>query len=201
MLLPTSLMNKLTVFNVWSRKICPWVCILMIILLAGFCLKASAQTTFNCKKLLKQEIKAADNPKESLNNFTRHADCFGLDSADLRIYGQGPVLGTLLMARATKGNKRITYGDILTDINNAKKDTAYASMHNLIIAQMTLEKRRFTPDNWESSLKYLKVVGMPDSDMEAFHKYLIEKQEHHWTYRQLIVAYQMKKEAEASAKQ
>ena len=161
----------------------------------------SAQTVFNCKKLLKQEINAADNPKESLNNFTEHADCFGLDSADLRIYGQGPVLGTLLMARATNGNKKVTYGDILTDINKAKKDTGYTSMHNLIIAQMTLEKRRFTPDNWESSLKYLKVVGMPDSDMDAFHKYLMEKQEHHWTYRQLIVAYRMKKDADAPVKQ
>ncbi len=182
------------------RKLC--LLELLIVILAFICCNddASAQTAFNCKKLLKQEINTTDNPKESLINFTEHADCFGLDSADLRIYGQGPVLGTLLMARAAKGNKRVTYGDILTDINKAKKDTGYASIRNLIIAQMTLEKRRFTPGNWESSLKYLKIVGMPDSDMEAFHKYLVEKQEHHWTYRQLIVAYQMKKDAEAPAK-
>jgi hypothetical protein len=165
------------------------------------CGEVSAQTAFDCKKLLKQEIDAAGNPNEPLNNFTEHADCFGLDSADLRIYGQGPMLGTLLMARATKGDKKITYGDILTDINNAKKDTGYASIRNLIIAQMTFEKRRFTPDNWESSLKYLTIVGMPDSEMDAFHKYLIDKQEHHWTYRQLIVAYQMKKDVEAPVKQ
>lgn len=166
-----------------------------------FCCKASAQTAIDCKKLLKQEISTTADLQKQVDNFTKHADCFGLDSVDLRIYGQGPMLGTLLMARATKGNKKITYGDILSDINTARKDTGYTSMRNLIIAQMTLEKRRFTPDNWESSLKYLKVIGMPDSEMDAFHKYLVEKQEHHWTYRQLIVAYQMKKQAEAPVKQ
>jgi len=171
-----------------------------VLVFTCFCGEAWAQAAFDCKKLLKQEINAAGGPKEPLNNFTEHADCFGLDSADLKIYGQGPVLGSLLMARAVKSKKKITYGDVLADINKAKKDTGYASMRNLIVAQMTLEKRRFKPDNWDSSLKYLRTVGMPDDQMEDFHKYLLEKQEHHWTYRQLIVAYQMKKEAEAPAK-
>ncbi|MEO6980375.1 MAG: hypothetical protein ABI113_18430 [Mucilaginibacter sp.] len=164
-------------------------------------MKASAQTTFDCKKLLKQEISTPADPQKQVSNFTEHADCFGLDSVDLRIYGQGPVLGTLLMARATESNKKITFADILTDINKAKKDTGYTSLRNLITAQMTLEKRRFMPGNWEGSLKYLKVIGMPDGDMEAFHKYVIEKQEHHWTYRQLITGYRMKQETTAPAKQ
>ena len=74
-------------------------------------------------------------------------------------------------------------------------------MRNLITEQMTLEQRRFTPDKWDSSLKYLQVVGIPDSDVEAFHKYALEKQQHHWTYRQLVVGYQMKNDAEIPVKQ
>jgi len=160
---------------------------------------AFAQKSFDCSKLLKQNIEAGN--QQALDNITMHADCFGLDSVDLRIYGQGPVLGTMLVARATKSNKKITYGDIMKDINAAKRDTGYASMRNLITAQMTLEQRRFTPDNWDSSLKYLQVVGIPDSDVEAFHKYALEKQQHHWTYRQLVVGYQMKNDAEIPVKQ
>ncbi|WP_295794277.1 hypothetical protein [Mucilaginibacter sp.] len=182
------------------RQVLPPQLIVFIGVFTCFCIDASAQVAFNCSKLLKQNI-AVENQQDVLANFNKHADCLGLDSVDLRMYSDGPVLGTLLLGRIkAKGDEKITYGDISTFINNAKKDTGYTSVRNLVIAQMTLEKRRFTPDNWESSLKYLKVVGMPDADMEAFHKYLLEKQEHHWTYRQLIVGYQMKREAEAPAK-
>jgi hypothetical protein len=183
------------------RRVLPPRLIVFIGVFTCFCIDASAQVAFNCSKLLKQNI-AVENQQEVLANFNKHADCLGLDSVDLRMYSDGPVLGTLLLGRIkAKGDGKITYGDISTFINNSKKDTGYASMRNLIIAQMTLEKRRFTKDNWENSLKYLKIVGMPDSDMDAFHMYLLEKQQHHWTYRQLIVAYQMKQEAVKSAKQ
>jgi len=161
---------------------------------------ASAQEAFDCKKLLKQNI-PSEKPQDILDIVKDHADCFGLDSVDLRVYGNGPALGTLLVARTNKSAKDLTYGDLLADINNVKRDTGYTAVRSLVIAQMTLEQKRFTPDNWDNSLKYLQVVGIPASDVEAFHKYALEKQEHHWTYRQLVVGYQMKKEAEAPVKQ
>lgn len=161
---------------------------------------ALAQKAFNCAKFLKQNIKTED-ANQLLDNFTTHADCFGLDSVDLRVFNNGPTLGSLMVKQAQSGKKDITYAELLSGINKAKKDTGYTSMRNLVTAQMTLEKRRFTPDNWDNSLKYLQVVGIPDSDVEAFHKYALEKKEHHWTYRQLIVGYQMKKESEKPVKQ
>ncbi|MES2108509.1 MAG: hypothetical protein V4577_07175 [Bacteroidota bacterium] len=161
---------------------------------------ALAQKTFDCSKLLRQNI-VPEKPQDVIDNFNNHAGCFGLDSVDLRIFNNGPSLGSLMVRKAQSGKKNITYAEISSDINKMKKDTAYAPMRNLVTAQMTLEKRSFSPDNWDNSLKYLQVVGIPDSDVEAFHKYALEKKEHHWTYRQLIVGYRMKKESEKPVKQ
>jgi hypothetical protein len=180
-------------------------CLLASAITSVFCCfstDALAQKIFDCSKLLKQNI-VPEKPQDIVDNVKDHADCFELDSVDLRLFALGPVLGMLMVDRASKakGKIEITYGDLLTDINKAKKDTGYASMRNLVTAQMTLEKRRFSPDNWDNSLKYLQVVGVPNDDVEAFHKYVLEKQEHHWTYRQLIVGYRMKKDAETPVKQ
>jgi len=176
---------------------------LVIIIACFFCCysgDALAQKAFDCSKLLRQNI-VPEKPKDVIDNFNNHAGCFGLDSIDLRIFNNGPSLGSLMVKRAQSGKKNITYAELSSDINKMKKDTAYASMRNLVTAQMTLEKRSFSPDNWDNSLKYLQVVGMPNNDVEAFHKYALEKQQHHWTYRQLIVGYQMKKDAEKPVKQ
>jgi hypothetical protein len=152
---------------------------------------ASAQPAFNCAKLLKRDV-VSDNPSDAVSNVSNHPACFGLDSIDVKIFGNGPILGSLLVKRAAAGQAKITYADLLTDINNYKSDTAYSSMRNLIIAQTALEATKISIASWDSSVKLLKIIGMPDSEMENFHQFMLEKKDKNWNYRQLVVAYRMK---------
>jgi len=170
--------------------------ILTAILTAGFFINAIAQAPVDCAKLLKQNIDP-DKPQELVSNITKNAACFALDSIDLKIWANGPVLGSILVRLASTGNSQITYADLLTNFTDAKKDTGYASTRNLIIAQTTLEATKISPESWESSKKLLKVIGMPDSEMENFHRYLLEKNGKNWNYRQLVVAYRMKQQSES----
>ncbi|SHN25013.1 hypothetical protein [Mucilaginibacter sp. OK098] len=152
---------------------------------------ASAQPAFDCAKLLSRAI-AGDSAQIAVNNIKQHANCFGLDSVDVKIWAQAPVLGSLLVKRASMGNENLTYNDLLTEFNTAKKDTGYLSMRNLIIAQTTLEATKISVASWDNSVKLLKVIGMPDSEMENFHQFMLEKKDKNWNYRQLVVAYRMK---------
>jgi hypothetical protein len=152
---------------------------------------ATAQPAFDCTKLLSRVI-AEDSEQTVVNNIKQHANCFGLDSVDVKIWAEAPILGSLLVKRASMGNGNLTYNDLLTEFNTAKKDTAYSSMRNLIIAQTTLEATKISVASWDSSVKLLKVIGMPDSEMENFHQFMLEKKDKNWNYRQLVVAYQMK---------
>ncbi len=49
-----------------------------------------AQQSVDCDKMLKQEINM-QNSQQILNDM-KQIDCFGLDSIDLKIFGNGPVL-------------------------------------------------------------------------------------------------------------
>ena len=179
-------MNKLFVIAKLPARF-----LLSISYIACFYLNASAQSSFDCTKLLSRAI-ASDSAQTVVNNIKQHANCFGLDSVDVKIWAEAPILASLLVKRATMGNGNLTYNDLLTEFNTAKKDTAYSSMRNLIIAQTTLESTKISVASWDSSVKLLKVIGMPDSEMENFHQFMLEKKDKNWNYRQLVVAYRMK---------
>lgn len=165
--------------------------IVIIFFTTCFCVNASAQSSVDCTKLLIRVI-ASDSAQAIVNNVKKHAECFGLDSIDVKIWAEPPILGSILFKRASAGQAKITYADLLTDFNNFKSDTSYSSMRNLIIAQTTLEATKISVASWNSSVKLLKVIGMPDGEMENFHQFLLEKKDKNWNYRQLVTAYRMK---------
>ena len=171
----------------------------IILVFSFFCIDASAQKMAACKLLLKKTINT-DVVNDIANDIVKHADCLSLDSIDMKIFGDASTLKPIL-AKHTSPTGKYTYGAVLTDINEYKRDTAYTSLRNWVIAQNVLEGTKISLASWEGSVKYLKIIGMPDSEMEPFHQYLIEKKDKNWNYRQLVVAYQMKKQAEAPAKQ
>ncbi|MCR8561457.1 hypothetical protein KXD93_27635 [Mucilaginibacter sp. BJC16-A38] len=174
-----------------------------LIVIAGLattvCVNVSAQVKVNCAKLLKQHI-AIDTPQKVANEIIKYPACFGFDNIDLKIFGDGPTLAPLL-AKHSAGSGKVTYADLLADINTFKRDTAYTSIHNQVSAQTTLEATKISPETWESSVKLLKIIGMPDSEMENFHKFMLEKNGKNWNYRQLVVAYRMKQEMSTPPKQ
>ena len=157
-----------------------------------FYIHAPAQSSINCTTLLKKEINP-DSVRNLENDIADHATCFGLDSVDIRIFADRTVIGSLLVKNASVGNGKLTYGNLLADINKAKEDTSfYNPLRNLLIAQTTLEATKISIASWDSSVKLLKVIGMPDSEMENFHQFLLEKKDKNWNYRQLVTAYRMK---------
>ncbi|ASU32695.1 hypothetical protein MuYL_0795 [Mucilaginibacter xinganensis] len=157
-----------------------------------FCLNASAQSSVDCTKLLKKEIDP-DSARNMENDVADHADCFGLDSIGIKIFADRTTLRALLVKNASASTGKLTYANLLSDINKAKKDTGYYNpLRNLVIAQTTLEATKISVASWDSSVKLLKVIGMPDSEMENFHQFLLEKKDKNWNYRQLVTAYRMK---------
>ena len=173
-------------------KVFQYPLIVIAVFLSCFCINASAQSSVDCTKLLKKEI-IPDSVRNLENDIADHADCFGLDSIDIKIFADRTTLGTLLVKNAPTSASKVTYADLLADINKAKKDTGfYNPLRNLVIAQTTLEATKISVASWDSSVKLLKVIGMPDSEMESFHQFMLEKKDKNWNYRQLVVAYQMK---------
>jgi hypothetical protein len=164
-------------------------CLYRSIAIAGliicFCFHASAQATMDCGQLLKQEIKA-DSIHVMIGNLLR-ANCFGLDSIDVKVFGNGPVLGTLLIKMITDNNGKLTYTDLLNQINKSKSDTGYMSIRKGVIAMNTLEATKASPETWESSKKLLKTIGTSDVEIEKLHQFMLENLDKGWNYRQLVV--------------
>ena len=125
-----------------------------------FCLNVSAQSAADCDKLLKKEI-TADSLNLLIRNITQ-ADCFGLDSTDRKVFSDGPVLGTILVKLVSTNNGKVTYAELLTQINNVKKDTGYLSLRKVVIAQDALESAIASPKTWESNKGFLTVTGMQE---------------------------------------
>ena len=170
------------------------------VFIAGFYIHAAAQSSVDCTKLLKKEV-ISDSVRILENDIADHADCFGLDSIDIKIFADRTTVGTLLVKNAPTSAGKVTYADLLADINKAKKDTSfYNPLRNLIIAQTTLEATKISVASWDSSVKLLKVIGMPDSEMENFHRFLLEKKDKNWNYRQLVTAYRMKQMSDPKTK-
>jgi len=156
-------------------------------LMICFCLKVSAQSPMDCDKLLKREI-TADSVQFMINNIMR-ADCFGLDSIDLKVFGNGPVLGSILVKLISNNNAKVTYADLLTQINNAKKDTGYLSIRKVIIAQNMLEATIASASTWEKSKDMLAQIGTTAIEIENLHQFMLQNQDKNWNYRQLVVIY------------
>ena len=161
---------------------------LTFIFLIALSVKGFAQQDTACVKFLKQEIQT-DNPQQIINNI-KTVNCFGLDSVDLQIFGNGPILGSLLIERATQSNKKITYEDLLSGINLAKSDTGYTQLRATVIVMNTLEATKATPATWESSRGLLKKVNISDTEVEKLHTLMLQNQDKNWNYRQLVVFYE-----------
>lgn len=164
---------------------------LTLSLLLSLTINAIAQKPQNCAALLKRDI-ARDAPEKATKVISSSA-CFGLDSIDVLVFGNGPVLGTLMVKMATK-HKIVTYGDLLAEINKEKSDISYTSLRALIITQHKLEATKATAETWDSSVPLLKLIGTPDSELQNLHDLMMQHLSIHLNYRQLIVYYKMKQE-------
>jgi len=156
------------------------------------CLHISAQQKINCDILLKRSIDQ-DSPQQISDN-VKHTDCFGLDSIDLKIFGNGPVLGTLLVKFASDHN-HVTYADLLSELNKAKTDTGYKTIRSQIITMNTLEATKASPETWGKSKLLLKEIDTPSDEIEKLHEFMLQNQDKNWNYRQLVAMYELKQKS------
>jgi len=161
-----------------------------VVFIVVFCLNTSAQSSVDCERLLKREI-SPDSLHFLMDNVMR-ANCFGLDSIDLKVFDNGPVLGAILVKLISNNNGKVTYGDLLNHINKAKRDTGYLSMRKVIIAQNTLESTIASAKTWENSKVLLAVIGTKPEDIDSLHQFMLQNQDKNWNYRQLVVIYEQK---------
>jgi hypothetical protein len=159
-------------------------------LIVSFCSGVVAQSSVDCSKLLKRGL-SAEKPQQILFNLKRKY-CFGLDSIDLKFFGNGPVIGSILVKLASKKNREITYYDLLTDINKSKRDTGYLSIRKLMIAQNKLESTKASSKTWESSKGNLVLVGISVNKVDDLYHFMLSNQDKNWNYRQLVVAFEQK---------
>lgn len=165
------------------------VCVVTLFLLMTG-LSASAQKHVDCAKLMKRQI-SADSSQMVMKNVLK-TPCFGLDTLDRQFFGQGPVLGTLMM-KLISDNKKPTYGNLLAAINKVKTDTSYTNARSLMQAQMKLNTTKANATNWDSCVPALKLIGSPnDVELEKFHQFVLTNQAKNYTFRQMLVWYQMK---------
>jgi hypothetical protein len=175
-------------------KFYPFKLLATAIFFIVFHVHVSAQSIIDCKKLLNQEINP-EVPQQIIDNIKR-TECFGLDSVDLKVFANGPVLGSLLVKKVSKNKDgKVTYQDLLSEINQIKSDTSYLTVRNRIVAMNTLEATKATPSTWERSKKLLKVIGTSENETEKLYEFMLKNQAQNWNYRQLVVIYEQKEKA------
>jgi hypothetical protein len=146
----------------------------------------------DCDKLLKQDIEAED-PQQMVNNLT-HSGCFGLDSIDIQLFTHGSILGALI-EHMPKPEYKMSYADLLTEINKAKKDTNYFPIRNKLIAMNQLFITKASPDTWEVSKKLLKTIYTSDGQIEEIHEFMLKNRDKNFSYRELLVFSQQNKKS------
>ena len=158
--------------------------------IACFGLNARAQAMVDCNELLKRDISTED-PQQVLRTIT-HVKCFGLDSIDLKVFGKGPILGTLMM-KGFQQNKdgKFTYGDLLIQINRERNDAGYAHIRKGIIAMNKLENMKATPATWDTGKNLLKEIDTSDEEIEKLHDFMLRNEDKRWNYRELVVYWGM----------
>jgi hypothetical protein len=150
------------------------------------CAKLAAQTTVDCNELLKRAI-STDDPQQALRTIT-HVKCFGMDSIDLKIFGNGPILGSLMMSGIQQSkNDKLTYGDLLIQINRMKNDAGYPKMRRGIIVMNTLERTKATPATWATGRKLLKEIETSDEEVDKLHNFMLRNPGKKWNYHELVV--------------
>jgi len=160
--------------------------LLTFFLLTALGLAAAAQASVDCNELLKRDI-STDDPQQVLRNIT-HVKCFGLDSIDLKIYGKGPVLGSLMMKGLQQSKSgKFTYGDLLIQINRDRNAPGYPRIRKGIIAMNKLEGMKATPETWDTGKQLLKEIDTSDEEIEKLHNFMLHNQDKRWNYRELVV--------------
>lgn len=172
------------------KKVTSYKLLLIVCCLIIWYNKALSQQSMNCDTLLKQEINA-ENPQQIINNIKK-IDCFGLDSIDLKIWGNGPVLGTLLVGYASEHSNKVTYSNLLSEINKQKADSGYLNLREVVIAMTVLEETKATPETWEESKKLLRKIDFSNEEIEKLHQFMLDNENNNWNYRQLVVMYNKK---------
>jgi len=158
------------------------------------CLHTSGQQKINCETLLKRKLNK-DAPQQIFDNL-KHADCFGLDSTDVELFMNAPMLGSLL-TKYTPNRDPGTYGELLLEFNKIKADTAYQEIKRTITTTSALKAIKVSSSTWESGKAIFKEMKLPNDEIGKIHEFMSQNLDKDWSYLDLLLMYGLNKNREA----
>lgn len=112
----------------------------------------------------------------------------GLDDYDVRFFGRMESLSSLLK-KLTQDTiiDQITYGDLLTAINDMKQTANYIDLKNIALLSQKLAEIKGNIRTWESDVQLFKDLGASQQVIDKVYRYLREHPENEMTYQELLM--------------
>lgn len=122
--------------------------------------------------------------------------CGNLDSIDVDILN-GPMVAQITI-QLTNDKKKVTYKAIIDSFNEFKKTTTYLTNREIFIASKTLEKKIVTIEEFENDRLLLQKIGMPNSELDNFKKFIEANPSQKLTYKEAFSLYTTSKDNKTS---
>ncbi|WP_156339985.1 hypothetical protein [Nonlabens sp. YIK11] len=118
---------------------------------------------------------------------SRLSSC-GLDEYDIRFFGRIESLSTLLK-KLTKDKliDNLTYGDLLTGINDMKQTANYKELKQIALLSQKLAETKGDIRTWETDVRLFQELGASQQVIDKVYKYLREYPENELSYQELLM--------------
>ena len=151
------------------------------------------QSLPNCNGILSQRMsflvdgsfQSEEVPRKEI---TKLKGC-GIDDFDINFFGNMNAI-TSMLTRMTKKTEihRLTYSDLLNEINNVKESPFYMKVRNINDLSETLANRVGSFKNWPEDEKLFDQLGSSSNIKGKVLSYLRENPENKKTYKEILEA-------------
>lgn len=111
----------------------------------------------------------------------------GLDDYDVRFFGRIESLSTMLK-KLTQDQliDSLTYGDLLTGINDMKQTANYVQLKKLALISQQLAETKGNIRTWEKDKQLFNELGASQQVIDKVYRYLREYPDNELTYQELL---------------
>ena len=148
-----------------------------------------SQSKSDCEKILSQKIDlpfASPEDLENLNsNFAKLVGC-GIESIDVEIFANGPILATLIMPFLNEEDSKITFQVLFDKVMEIKGTSEYPKIVEMVKASNELSSHKAILANWKEDKKLLEKIEFPEENILNLYEFLKENEDPKKTYKQLF---------------
>lgn len=166
---------------------------LLIILAIQFSLHSNAQNCFDEIKDLPVDLLNANGlNSEAALDFKQKLNCFigeELDSIDIQLLGNGPMLGTLLVM-AVSEDSELTYGKIYDLLIKTKKEhEEYPRMRELHVLSRQIDELPALYSSWVKIRSFFSEIELSGDELEPLRVYLKDNEDPTKTMKDIRMEY------------